>query len=281
MPLVFLCGKANSKNRKVLHGQISAIHSEYSVVYAEDVWNALRAIPGLNALKMEEIVAALSDAVVIFVESPGTFAELGAFSMVPDLRSKMLVVLESRFEFAESFINTGPVRLIVDASVFKGPECARFPISAAIAAQLVGVLGEGIQTQGRPRDLKSIVPFRSRLKDLLLFLCDLVYMLGPCTEKQLLVAMERAKPEVRENEDDPTFRIRTLLAIAEALNFVQKVTRTGRANVYYRRLVNGRCDLLFMRSTAKVHQARARWLNAIGRVAEGRYALAAMRRDVA
>jgi hypothetical protein len=48
--------------------------------------------------------------VVIFPESPGSFAELGMFSVAPKIGRKLLLMMDSRYEAHQSFINRGPIR---------------------------------------------------------------------------------------------------------------------------------------------------------------------------
>ena len=58
---------------------------------------------------MEAKLAALSDFVLI-VESPGTFAELGVFSLSDELRKKLLPILDIKYRSGQSFVETAPVR---------------------------------------------------------------------------------------------------------------------------------------------------------------------------
>ena len=55
-------------------------------------------------------MAEVSDAIILFVESPGSFCELGAFSYADALFSdKMIIVLDEQYRNDRSFISTGPV----------------------------------------------------------------------------------------------------------------------------------------------------------------------------
>jgi hypothetical protein len=65
-----------------------------------------------SLLKLENILAECVDSIVIFPESPGSFAELGAFSNNTKLARKMVVVGNNKFKNDKSFINYGPNRLI-------------------------------------------------------------------------------------------------------------------------------------------------------------------------
>src|SRR5438128_76719 len=79
--VLFLCGAIKSKPRDRLAEYIRKKRDDTLVFYAEQVWSAISRLEDLGALEMEAKLAALSDIVVVIVESPGTFAELGAFSL--------------------------------------------------------------------------------------------------------------------------------------------------------------------------------------------------------
>lgn len=65
-----------------------------------------------DLLGLEEILANSVDAIVIFPESPGSFAELGAFSGNQHLRHKTICVCEEDYKKALSFINVGPIKIL-------------------------------------------------------------------------------------------------------------------------------------------------------------------------
>ena len=66
--------------------------------------------PFPDLLELENYLAHLADITVLFVESPGAIAELGAFANSDVIRPKMLVVLNSSHEPDGSFISNGPIR---------------------------------------------------------------------------------------------------------------------------------------------------------------------------
>jgi hypothetical protein len=56
------------------------------------------------------------DVIVIIPESPGSFAELGAFANDQNLREKIICLIDQRYKKDKSFINEGPVKLIKKAN---------------------------------------------------------------------------------------------------------------------------------------------------------------------
>lgn len=279
-PVVFLCGKADSDTRNALKAEIHERRPDIRVVFAEAVWSTLYDAAFLNALEMEETLAAVADCVVIVVESAGTIAELGAFSVNQALRKKLLLVMDREFEFGDSFLNTGPVRWARADSQFGPPVWTAFPPTPADLRKVVSQLDTQLPVVGRHQPKAKVGSQSELFRKRLFFLCDLTYLIGPCTRKHLEEALARAKPDLVRGDVKLSRWIVTYLAMAQALGFVNRVTRAGRADIYYRPVRDLHASFLSMKPTAKLHAARARWLYASTRVQPGRYALNAMKRDV-
>jgi hypothetical protein len=115
---IFLCGGSGaneSQFRRELGAEISKTVSKhkYSAYYPEDMFIEL--ILGHqreNLLTLENLLADSVNAVVILLQSPGTFAELGAFANYEKLKDKLIVVIDPKFAHAKSFINLGPIRYL-------------------------------------------------------------------------------------------------------------------------------------------------------------------------
>lgn len=69
--------------------------------------------------EFEEIIGEVSDCLIIFPESPGSFAELGYFSKSDELSKKILVVNDHNLQGKDSFIRRGPIHRIDAVSIFK------------------------------------------------------------------------------------------------------------------------------------------------------------------
>jgi hypothetical protein len=65
-----------------------------------------------DLLQLENYLAGLAAATILFVESPGSIAELGAFAASDALRPKTLAVLNTFFDIKNSFIADGPAQRI-------------------------------------------------------------------------------------------------------------------------------------------------------------------------
>jgi len=72
-----------------------------------------------NIAIFEGLIAKIADCVVLFSESPGSFAELGYFAQAKGIKNKLLVVLDQQYQTPDSFLTIGPIDLINRASLFK------------------------------------------------------------------------------------------------------------------------------------------------------------------
>ena len=115
---IFLCGGSGAEEEKIrreVGKKICGIASKYkySVYYPEDMFIEL--ILGhhkQDLLTLENLLADSANAVVILLQSPGTFTELGAFTNYEKLSDKLIVIIDPRFARAKSFINLGPIRYL-------------------------------------------------------------------------------------------------------------------------------------------------------------------------
>ena len=132
--VVFLCGGANSQPRDSLLRYLEKYAKDALVFRADDVWAQI-ASTDQNALEMEAYLADLADVVIVIVESPGTFAELGVFKC-NGLRRKLLPILDVQYIDAPSFINTGPVRWTNADSMFSPALFVRLPSILSAAPEI-------------------------------------------------------------------------------------------------------------------------------------------------
>ncbi len=113
---IFLCGgkdKQDEHLRKKIQKRMEAIISKYRyrVYFPEDMFVEL--ILGhqrYDLLSLENLLADSVNSVVILLQSPGTFTELGAFANHDRLKDKLIVVTDPKYQNVKSFINLGPIR---------------------------------------------------------------------------------------------------------------------------------------------------------------------------
>lgn len=119
---VFLCGadKNDASTGRYMMANMLSKHPRFEVHYPEDLFDDL--LVGKNQhslLSLENILAESVDVIVLFPESPGSFAELGAFANNPTLAQKLICLPQKKYKNKKSFINYGPNRLIKESRTGK------------------------------------------------------------------------------------------------------------------------------------------------------------------
>lgn len=131
--LVFVCGGQSSNvpaaptsMREILLAEAYAKGKQgefggAKVLLAEKAVNALSDTKFNDLLELEKYIAAVVQAVILIVESPGSMCELGAFVMVEEISDKLIVVLQGKYKNSPSFITDGAIKYFkkrrVDAQV--------------------------------------------------------------------------------------------------------------------------------------------------------------------
>jgi hypothetical protein len=123
--LIFLCGgvTANSPTSPIRsardyfyrHVKTQAPALAKRVRLAEEINDWFDQDTFADLLELEVYLADCSDLTILFVESPGSIAELGAFATSDLLRPRTLAVLNSTHRSTRTFIADGPVRRIKSA----------------------------------------------------------------------------------------------------------------------------------------------------------------------
>lgn len=228
-PVIFLCGGANSAPRDTLRDYLHRHFPDISLFYAEQVW--LRIVPsaGSNALEMEDYLGQLADMVVIVVESPGTFTELGAFSLSEPLRKKLLPILDNRYRNPNSFIETGPASWINQDSSFRPP----IYVNHTRILESVGELEERLNRIPKPKTTR-IEDLSQSPKHVVFFICDLVAVIGPATAAIIDYYMRQIVPGLSSNQ------IYTLISLAASVDLIRQVDLhlNGASGVFYYRTVD-------------------------------------------
>jgi hypothetical protein len=213
-PVVFICGGQASNPRDTLRHFLVHEHPSINVFYAEQVWEVISSTPGLGALKMESDLAELSDLVIIIVESPGTFAELGAFSHVEALRKKLLPIVDIQYRGSNSFINTGPIKWIDQESNFRPTIWVPLD-SILLCAKEIEKRIQAIPPQPKASRVSNLTVNR---KLLLFFVCDLVGVIAPATVETIEYFVER----IISRSTAGSLDVPMLVGLAEAMGLLRK-----------------------------------------------------------
>lgn len=112
---IFLCGEAmvgnKQTNRDMVRQHLARLGSpDVHPVISETLFAAQSAPSSSDLLTLEHMMARLSDVVLIFLESFGTAAELGAFASLPELPPKCTVFVSEQHRHAKSFLELGPLK---------------------------------------------------------------------------------------------------------------------------------------------------------------------------
>lgn len=196
---VFLCGANKapeeiSERRKALieFSKANLPHTHFFL--AEKMFSTLKdeGHKG-NILDVENLISDFSDYILIILESPSAFTELGAFSH-EKLRSKLVVINNSEFRNEESFINLGPIKAIEEKSgaeriVYYKMRKDGVENRDAIGDtfhQIYKLFKDPIKSTGKAVDLATLNPGMNFDKKSAMFIHDLIYLSGPILHKELI-----------------------------------------------------------------------------------------------
>ncbi|EGQ8607190.1 type II secretion protein [Vibrio parahaemolyticus] len=84
------------------------------VQYAEEYQDWLEHGQVKNLIDFELAIADMAGAIVLVLEGPGAFAELGSFSVLETLSEKLILVVNTNIVEEKTFINYGPIKYLQD-----------------------------------------------------------------------------------------------------------------------------------------------------------------------
>lgn len=96
-------------NKHIYTGEYGKESHPAQCVISEYLYSTDKAI---DILTFEEVLAEISEYIIIITESPGTFCELGAFALHDSFVDKVIVINEDNPKFKSSFISLGPIKKI-------------------------------------------------------------------------------------------------------------------------------------------------------------------------
>lgn len=226
---VFLCGANKSKDeiserRKALMEFADANLPHTHFFLAEKMFRTLKQEGHRgNLLDVEQLVSAFSDYVLIVLESPSSFAELGAFSN-HTLRNKLVVINDETFKYSESFINLGPLAAIEEVTDSKRIVYYNMSHSGVTRRDAIGdaffqinqLFKTPIAGRAKSINLAKLHPGKNFDKFAAMFLHDIIYLLGPLAHKEVIAILIRVFGQTRFNN------VSHLLAILCAFNSLER-----------------------------------------------------------
>ncbi|CAI3803955.1 hypothetical protein JAMGFMIE_03498 [Rheinheimera sp. MM224] len=200
---VFLCG-ANKATSEVSERRTAVIDfarkqlPNTKVLLAEEMFKTLK-IEGHkgNILDVEDLISKFSDFIIIILESPSAFAELGAFAN-PQLRDKLIIINDEQYRTSESFINLGPIAAVEENSGTERVIHYRMNSNGInvrdsigdIYPELYDLLSKPVAVKDSAINIHTLDPSLVFDKKSVLFIHDLIYILGPVTHKELIEAVK-------------------------------------------------------------------------------------------
>ena len=181
-------------------------------------WNSFKGYS--NLVDFEIDAGNLAKTIVLFSESSGSLAELGAFSTSPELSERLFVVVAKEHYESKSFIAHGPIKKIEDLKQDHSVCVLESLDPARLTDQLPDVfnaLGEKLATL--PKTL-SFVPTRDR--DQFLLIADLIDLFGALTQRELHALAKVVGADLDNSAID---RITSQLLRFELIEYVPGVTK--------------------------------------------------------
>lgn len=115
---IFLCGPGYESSRYKIREEIRDYLNNFTgirVVYGEELGSEgfkKRLPKGSNIQALEMAYAHLVDFTILILESPGAIAELGTFSMVKSLYTRVFAIIPAVYHKSESYIARGPLSIL-------------------------------------------------------------------------------------------------------------------------------------------------------------------------
>jgi hypothetical protein len=221
---VFLCGADINQKDKIRYKIAKALNQEYwyDIIYPEDIFDELLySSKTKDLLSLEGLLADSVDAIVLIPESPGSFAELGAFANDEKLRKKLICIVDEAYKKDKSFINQGPLRLVKKANP-----------SGLIFININDIENEKVKLLSSLRKMKKVSVKRGDKISLLQlenFLLPSIYLIEPVS-MAVLINLVASATEDNENAFQTTTIALTILIKKKQIQLTNegyKLTKLG------------------------------------------------------
>lgn len=236
--IVFLCGGALEKPesqpkmlRDVFYRIATLLPDQFKMVLAEEA-KPLESDAGYdNLLSFESDIAQVVGVILLFAESPGSLAELGAFAALKTIAPSLIAVLDDYYYNKSSFIRHGPVKYLEKKY---GDDWIHVLERAEIGIDEDG----GILNLDRKKFAQSVIPAVERRLEkrrpwakfdpahaghAILLMTGLIQEMGAMTISEIKRSLEHFAVE--------EVRINNFLYCSELLNWTKQV-RKGNNNYY-------------------------------------------------
>lgn len=220
-PDIFLCGGADTTSARHLFMKFAKKEHDFSsrVVLAEEVITSwFRPDSYSNLLELEEDLASIASIIPIFLESPGSFAEIGSFASNKELAKKVLVLQNEEFSRNESFINLGPLHKIRTTNGDDSVLC----YSYKNIDEYFSDIKDNIIERLRVKEKKF---YSSKLGDISILIIELLRIAQLAKKQDIKLALSEANINVADGQYNKIFYL------LERMNCIIK--RQVGKNIYY------------------------------------------------
>lgn len=152
-----------------------------------DEWNKFYGYS--NLVEFERDAGCLTRGVLLFSESPGAFAELGAFCSDDDLCERLLVVLAEEHYDAISYISLGPIQLIKERHSEKSIYTVDTTDDPRKFEDEVGNVGEALLKKVGVKPKRKQFDAQ-KTRDQFLLIADLIELFGALTEQEIEILLK-------------------------------------------------------------------------------------------
>lgn len=214
---IFLCGGPTDIRSTKPTSIRDAIHRELvkdreidrRIRVAEDYKDWSHEAVYRDLVSFERHLAELSSVIVLVLESPGSIAELGLFSVIDEFKKKLLVFVDTVHYQSDSFIKLGPIDYL-EKVYGNNAECHRWmqrtgsrtTFDPSAAEQLQPELADAVRARAaKPTPERGFNP--TNWLDGALLVCDLLSLCSALTLRELRqllgdIGCARTETEVKQ-----------------------------------------------------------------------------------
>lgn len=235
--IVFLCGGVftdatietkvlrDAFNRVALTGAFS-----YNIILAEAAQPLTDDAGYSDLLTFEADIAQVVGLILLFAESPGSLAELGAFAALPTVAPSLLAVIHEYYYNRSSFIRNGPIRflekkfdeewiLTIDQSEAKTDEHGN--VVSINTEKLISSVAPAVEKRLKKRQVWQKFS-QNNNGHLILYIVGLCQEFGAMTIREIRSSVDKFGIE---------YHINNLIYCAELCGWIKKIRKGN--NIYY------------------------------------------------
>lgn len=195
---IFLIGREIGDQTSLRAKLYKELKNDIQISFPEHLFDEQMFIKNHNLLSLENLLAESVDAIVLCVESVGSFTELGAFSNHQKLNDKLLVYIDEQYQRKNSFVNLGPVKYLKAKTTSK---VTYINFSGKIASRDITKLKKNINELKKNSNSKISYDLSN------LFFCDkyllaLLYVLGEVDRKTIIEIIKNIQRKSNEEEKE-------------------------------------------------------------------------------